>query len=155
MFTRQRLANFAHGALIVAAILSFGSFAIAAAPRKVTIGYSTIGPMATGLWMAKEIGAFDKYAIQADLVYISSGPVVTQALIGGDLDAGLGATNAVISAVLSGAPLVSVLSVANKAAMRLYVQPEIKRVEDLRPSLSLHQLRNRNFLSSSRSSRPI
>jgi ABC-type nitrate/sulfonate/bicarbonate transport system substrate-binding protein len=118
--------------LILASLILAGSQPATAAPRKISIGYSTIGPMATGLWMAKEIGAFDKYGIQADLVYISSGPVVTQALIGGDLEAGLGATNAVVSAVMSGAPLISVLSVANRAAMRLYVQPEIARVEDLR-----------------------
>ena len=132
MFTQTALKNIKHGLLIFVTISIMGSHALAAAPRKVTIGYSTIGPMATGLWMAKEIGAFDRYGIQADLVYISSGPVVAQALIGGNLDAGLGATNAVISAVLSGAPLMSVLSVANKAPMRLYVQPEIERVEDLR-----------------------
>jgi ABC-type nitrate/sulfonate/bicarbonate transport system substrate-binding protein len=132
MFTQNVLAKFKHGFLILVAISLLSSHALAAEPRKVSIGYSTIGPMATGLWMAKEIGAFDRYGIQAELVYISSGPVVTQALIGGDLDAGLGATNAVISAILSGAPLMSVLSVANKAAMRLYVQPEIERVQDLR-----------------------
>jgi ABC-type nitrate/sulfonate/bicarbonate transport system substrate-binding protein len=33
--------------------------------------------------MAKEIGAFEKYGINADLIFISSGPVVVQALIGG------------------------------------------------------------------------
>ena len=29
----------------------------AAEPRRITLGYSSIGPMATGFWMAKEIGA--------------------------------------------------------------------------------------------------
>jgi hypothetical protein len=28
----------------------------AAEPRRITLGYSSIGPMATGFWMAKEIG---------------------------------------------------------------------------------------------------
>jgi len=28
---------------------------------KFTLGYSTVGPAGTGLWMAKEIGAFEKY----------------------------------------------------------------------------------------------
>ncbi len=132
MITQKALLKCKLCFIVLLAVSVLGSQALAGGPRKVTIGYSTIGPMATGLWMAKEIGAFDKYGIQADLVFISSGPIVVQALIGGDLDAGLGATNAVISAVLSGAPLMSVLSVANKAPMRLYVQPEIKRVEDLR-----------------------
>ena len=34
--------------------------------RKFTLGYSTVGPAGTGLWMAKEIGAFEKYGIDAD-----------------------------------------------------------------------------------------
>ncbi|HEY7316874.1 MAG TPA: ABC transporter substrate-binding protein [Candidatus Binatia bacterium] len=105
---------------------------LAAGLKKLTLGYSTVGPAGTGLWMAKEIGAFEKYGIDADLIYISSGPVVVQALIGGDLQAGLAATNAVIAAVLQGAPLVSVMSLVNRPYYRLWVQPEITRIEDLR-----------------------
>lgn len=100
--------------------------------KKLTFGYSTVGPAGTGLWMAKEIGAFEKYGIDADLIFISSGPVVVPALIGGDLQAGLAATNAVIAAVLGGAPLVSVMSLVNRPYYRLWVQPEITRLEELR-----------------------
>ena len=50
-----------------------GSSAAASEPKKINFGYSTIGAMATGGWMAKEIGAFDKYGIQADLIYIPQG----------------------------------------------------------------------------------
>jgi ABC-type nitrate/sulfonate/bicarbonate transport system substrate-binding protein len=88
--------------------------------------------MATAVWMAKETKAFEKYGIQADIIFISSGPVVVQSLIGGDLQGGSGASNAVINAVLSGAPIVAVAATANRPYHRLWVQPEIKRVEDLR-----------------------
>ena len=64
--------------------------------------------------------------------FISSGPIVVQALIGGDLQAGLAATNAVISAVMAGVPLVSVMSLVNRPYYRLWVQPEITRIEELR-----------------------
>lgn len=104
----------------------------AQADTKITFAYSSIGSMATGVWMAKEIKAFEKYGIQADLIFISSGPVVVQSLIGGDLQGGSGASNAVINAVLSGAPIVAVGATANRPYHRLWVQPEIKRVEDLR-----------------------
>jgi ABC-type nitrate/sulfonate/bicarbonate transport system substrate-binding protein len=46
--------------------------------RKLTLGYSTVGPAGTGLWMAKEIGAFDKYGIDAELIFVSSGPIVVR-----------------------------------------------------------------------------
>ena len=108
------------------------SAASAAEAKKVVFGYSTIGAMAAGAWMAKEIGAYEKYGIDTELIYISSGPTVVQALLGGDVTGGIAATNAVIAAVLRGAPLVSVVSTANRPYHRLWVQPEIMRVEDLK-----------------------
>ena len=88
--------------------------------------------MAAGAWMAKEIGAYERYGIDAELIYISSGPTVVQALLGGDVTGGIAATNAVVAAVLRGAPLVSVLSTANRPYHRLWVRPEINRLEELR-----------------------
>ena len=90
----------------------------AAELKKLTVGYSTVGPAGIGLWMAKEIGAFDKYGIDAQLIFVSSGPIVVQALLGGDMQAGLAATNAVTAAVLAGAPLVSVMSLINRPYYR-------------------------------------
>jgi ABC-type nitrate/sulfonate/bicarbonate transport system substrate-binding protein len=104
----------------------------AAELRKFTLGYSTVGPAGIGLWMAKEIGAFDRNGIDAELIFVSSGPVVVQALLGGDMKAGLAATNAVTAAVLAGAPLVSVMSLINRPYFRAWVQPEITRMDELR-----------------------
>ena len=129
----KHLWKFLEGGVLGLVVLLF--FVAAGHPaelKKITLGYSTVGPAGTGLWMAKEIGAFEKYGIDADLIFISSGPVVVQALIGGDLQAGLAATNAVIAAVLGGAPLVSVMSLVNRPYYRLWVQPEITRLEELR-----------------------
>ena len=108
------------------------SQAVPAEPKKIVFAYSSIGAMATGVWMAKDSGAFEKYGLQSDVIFISSGPVVVQALIGGDLHGGSGATNAVINAILNGAPIIGVAATANKPYHRLYVQPEINRLEDLR-----------------------
>src|SRR5688572_12873974 len=92
--------------LAVGLLLFFAVGGYSAELRKLSLAYSTVGPSGTGLWMAKEIGAFEKSGINADLIFISSGPVVVQALIGGHLHGGLAAPNAVISAVMAGAPLV-------------------------------------------------
>ena len=104
----------------------------AAESKKIVFAYSSIGSMATGVWMAKDSGAFDKYGIPADIIFISSGPVVVQALIGGDLQGGSGASNAVINAVLNGAPIVAIGGTANRPYHRLFVQSEINRIEDLK-----------------------
>ena len=108
------------------------SRSFAAESRKIVFAYSSIGSMATGVWMAKDSGAFDKYGIPADIIFISSGPVVVQALIGGDLQGGSGASNAVINAVLNGAPIVAIGGTANRPYHRLFVQSEINRIEDLK-----------------------
>jgi NitT/TauT family transport system substrate-binding protein len=118
--------------ILCVSLLLFASVGTAADSKKVVFGYSTIGAMAAGAWMAKEIGAYEKYGIDAELIYISSGPTVVQALLGGDVTGGIAATNAVIAAVLRGAPLVSVISTANRPYHRFWVQPEITRLEDLK-----------------------
>ena len=108
------------------------SRSFAAESKKIVFAYSSVGSMATGVWMAKEIGAFEKNGIQADIIFISSGPVVVQALLGGDLLGGSAASNAVINAVLNGAPIVAVGGTANRPYHRLFVQPDINRLEDLK-----------------------
>ena len=118
--------------VILSALVCLTSHAAAAELKKVAFGYSSIGPMMHGLWMAKEIGAFEKHGLEAELIFIASGPVVMQALLGGDLHAGLAATSAVIGAASKGAPIVAVANMASRPYHRLWVQPDINRVEDLK-----------------------
>ena len=126
------LKPFASTMLVALVVLCSASKGTSAELKKVVFGYSTIGAMAAGAWMAKEIGAYEKYGIDTELIYISSGPTVVQALLGGDVTGGIAATNAVIAAVLRGAPLVSVISTANRPYHRFWVRPEITRIEDLK-----------------------
>ena len=119
--------------LFFAALLlpSMPASSVAQAPPKVTVAYSAVSPIFAGVWMAKEIGAFEKHGLKADLVYISSGSVTVQAMVGGNLDMSVAASNAVVSSILRGAPLIAVGSVTNRPAMSLFVQPEITRPEQL------------------------
>ena len=99
---------------------------------KLTIGYSSTGPTAVGLWTAKEIGAFSKYGVEPNFVFISSSPVMVPALIGGDVQCAVAGANAVIAAALGGAPIVAIASLANRPYLRLWAQTEYQRVEELR-----------------------
>jgi len=125
-------AYFTAGLLVFCWTLAGPASGICGDLKKVVLGYSTVGAMAAGSWMAKEIRAYEKYGIDAELIYISSGPTVVQALLGGDLFGGIAATNATIAASLRGAPLVSVLSTANRPYHRLFVQPEINDIQELK-----------------------
>lgn len=129
----RRLAKFAvHAALAWLLLPLIVNQVHAAEKAKLTIGYSTTGPTAVGLWMAKEIGAFSKYGVEPNFVFISSSPVMVPALIGGDVQCAIAGANAVIAAALGGAPIVSVASLANRPYLRLWAQPEFNRVEELR-----------------------
>jgi NitT/TauT family transport system substrate-binding protein len=100
-------------------------------PPKVSVAYAAISPIFAGVWMTKEIGAFEKHGLKSELVYISSGSITVQAMVGGNLDMSIAASNAVVSSILRGAPLLAVGSITNRPAMSLFVQPEISRPEQL------------------------
>ena len=101
-------------------------------PReKIAFAYAAISPSMAGVWMAKEIGAFERHGLNAELVYISSGATAIQALVGGSVQAALGASNAVVAATLKGAPMIAVASNTSRPGMQLWVQPEIQRAEQL------------------------
>lgn len=103
----------------------------AGAQQRIKAAYASISANFAGLWVAKEIGAFEKHGLSADILYIASGSVTVQAMMGGDVHMAIGASNAVIGAILHGAPLVAVGSVANRPAMVLWAQPEITRPDQL------------------------
>ena len=128
------LRSVTHRRSIFVTIVFFGivAYCAAHAQSRAKFAYSSVGSMATGVWMAKESGALEKYGLQSDIIFISSGPVVVQALIGGDLLGGSAASNAVINAVLNGAPIVAVGGTANRPYHRLFVQSDINRLEDLK-----------------------
>jgi ABC-type nitrate/sulfonate/bicarbonate transport system substrate-binding protein len=119
-------------AILLAMVFPGAISSAAEAPKeKITFGWAAVSPTMAGVWMAKEIGAFDKYGLNAELIYISSGAVVVQALVGGSVTAALGASNAVVAAILKGAPIVAVGSNTSRPGMVLWVQPEISRPDQL------------------------
>ena len=94
--------------LVAVSLLALSRPSTAQTPPKVTIAYAAVSPIFAGVWMAKEMGAFEKHGVKADLIYISSGSVTVQAMVGGNLDMSVAASNAVVSSILRGAPLVAV-----------------------------------------------
>lgn len=101
-------------------------------PReRITFAYASISPSMSAVWMAKEIGAFERNGLNADLVYIASGATTIQALVSGSVQAALGASNAVVAATIKGAPIIAVGGNSSRPGMQLWVQPEIQRAEQL------------------------
>src|ERR1051325_3376888 len=101
-------------------------------PReRISFAYAAISPSMSAVWMAKEIGAFERNGLNAEIVYIASGATTIQALVSGSVQAALGASNAVIGATVKGAPIIAVAGNSSRPGMQLWVQPEIQRAEQL------------------------
>jgi NitT/TauT family transport system substrate-binding protein len=118
-------------ALISIFVFPLHTAAVETAKEKISFAYSAISPTMAGVWMAKETGAFERHGLSADLVYISSGAIAIQALVAGSVHAALGASNAVVAAIVKGAPIIAVSSNTSRPGMALWVQPEIQRPEQL------------------------
>ena len=117
--------------LILAVLFPFSVHSAELAKEKISVAYASISPSMSGIWMAKEIGAFERQGLNVDLIYISSGATAIQGLVAGSVQAALGASNAVVAAILKGAPIIAVSNNTSRPGMALWVQPEIQRAEQL------------------------
>jgi NitT/TauT family transport system substrate-binding protein len=98
------------------------------------IGFHSARTMSQAMpWIAEEAGLFRKYELDFQLVYISSAPIVTAALLGGDAQVAISGGEAIVRAHAQGATdLVFVGSAKNTLTHSILGKPEIKRPEDLK-----------------------
>jgi NitT/TauT family transport system substrate-binding protein len=123
------------GAIVIAGIITVlpSSLRIAssdAAP--VRVAYSAISGAMGPLWVAHDLGIFNRYGLDVQLLYIGGGSVVTQALLGGDVQFVRLGANAVVQASLRGAELKMIANTINRLVFSLMSKPEIKSPADLK-----------------------
>ena len=98
------------------------------------IGFHSARTMSQAMpWICEEAGLFRKYELDFQLVYISSAPIVTAAILGGDAQVAISGGEAIIRAYAQGATdLVFIGSAKNTLTHSILAKPNIKRPEDLR-----------------------
>jgi NitT/TauT family transport system substrate-binding protein len=98
------------------------------------IGFHSARTMSQAMpWICEEAGLFRKYDLDFQLVYISSAPIVTAAILGGDAQVAISGGEAIIRAYAQGATdLVFIGSAKNTLTHSILAKPNIKRPEDLR-----------------------
>jgi NitT/TauT family transport system substrate-binding protein len=115
-----------------ALILAFGLFCRAAdAADRVKASYAAVNASQSPLWVAQDRGFFGKYGIEADLVFISSGSLNVQALVGNTVQFAAGGP-AALEARLRGPKLVTIANPLTLLASNLVSHPDIKSVADLK-----------------------
>jgi NitT/TauT family transport system substrate-binding protein len=113
-------------------ILGFMPYTGSAADK--LIGFHSARTMSQSMpWIAEEVGLFRKNDIDFQLVYISSSPMVTAALLSGDGEVAINGGEGIIRAYIQGATdLVFVGSAKNTLTHSILAKPEIKKPEDLK-----------------------
>ena len=100
--------------------------------NKVIIGYANFSPTYAPVWVAKEIGFFDKYNVNADIIFIRGGAMGTQALVSRSFDVIIAGGVAAIEAALAGAELVIVAVPANRMDQAFVARKEITHPAQLK-----------------------
>ena len=93
--------------------------------NKVTIGYANFSPTYAPVWIAKEMGFFDRHNLNADIIFVRGGAMGTQALVSRSFDFIVAGGVAAVEAALSGAAIVIVAVPANRMDQVFVARKEI------------------------------
>jgi len=106
--------------------------AAAIAAEKLLIVHSALNLLTSPLWMAKEKGYFSKYGLDVETVYIPSGTLGMQSLLGGEAKIIVADGSSAINARLRGAPVKIFLGMVNFYPNPFFSTPDIKTPADLK-----------------------
>ena len=130
----------AHLKLSLIALFFVGSFLflfiplLSAQDKKLepfTISYASVSGTRAPLWIAQDLGLFEKYGLDVNLVYIASGVISVNALLSGSVDIIAASGSSAVSAAARGAPLVIIASLGH-IAYKLIALPSITTVQGLK-----------------------
>jgi NitT/TauT family transport system substrate-binding protein len=119
--------------LVAAAVLGFAVSAGSAAAqglKKIRIGYPSLSFRQSNVWVAKEMGLFNKYGLEVEPIFLRGGQMATQALVAGDPP--IVNIGTVVQASLRGHNLVLVAAVENNYDQIVFARPSITRLEQLK-----------------------
>jgi ABC-type nitrate/sulfonate/bicarbonate transport system substrate-binding protein len=117
--------------VLVLALVSFNS-AAALGATKLTIGHSTINPRISPLWIAQEKGFFQKYGIDATLVFVRNTPLMIAAMKAGTIPIAYGGGSGILGASVTESDLRVLATFSGKMTNNVVARPGIKTPNELR-----------------------
>jgi len=123
---------FCHSAIVLLALLlaSIGE-AQEKTLQPLVVSYSSFTGNRAPLWIAKDLGLYEKYGLDVKLVSIAAGSVSLTALLGGNVHLTTDSSSGVVGAVARGAPIVTV-STNGTLPYQLIAVSSIKSPADLK-----------------------
>ncbi len=98
---------------------------------RVKASYAAVNASQSPLWVAHDHGFFSKYGLDVDLIYISSGSLNVQALVGNTVQFAAGGP-AALEARLRGLKLVTIANPLPVLASNLVTVQDVKTIADLK-----------------------
>ncbi len=126
----MRIARSFTRAIPVIALFCVAS-AAQAQKETLTVSYASVSGTRAPLWIAKELGLYEKYGIDGNLVYIASGVTSVNALLGGSVQVIAASGSSAVGAAANGAPVVIMASLG-AIAYKLIANPSIASVPALK-----------------------
>jgi NitT/TauT family transport system substrate-binding protein len=96
-------------------------------PVDIKFGYPTQGASMLPLWVAKEMGIFEKYGVNAELIYIAGTPKVQETLNSDGIDVGLIGVDSVGKAKVAGIDSIILSAVADRISLYVYGQKDVNK----------------------------
>jgi ABC-type nitrate/sulfonate/bicarbonate transport system substrate-binding protein len=118
--------------LILALVLVSFAPTAALGAAKLTIGHSTINPRISPLWIAQEKGFFQKYGIDATLVFVRNTPLMIAAMKAGTIPIAYGGGSGILGASVTESDLRVLATFSGKMTNNVVGRPAIKTPKDLR-----------------------
>jgi ABC-type nitrate/sulfonate/bicarbonate transport system substrate-binding protein len=122
-----------HIAVAVLLTLPFARASVAQEKKlePLIVSYSSFTGNRAPLWIAKELGLYEKYGLDVKLISIAAGSVSLTALLAGNVHLTTDSSSGVVSAAARGAPVVTV-STNGALPYQLVALPSIKSPAELR-----------------------
>jgi len=117
-----------------AALLFVFASAVAAQEKKLeplVVSYASVSGSRAPLWIAKEMGLFEKYGLDGNPIFVPAGYPSISALISGDVQFIATGGSLVAAASAQGAPVVMVATLGS-IAYKLMAHPSISSIKDLK-----------------------
>ena len=119
--------------IFLAAFLSGAGRAVAQKqPTKMTVGYSAAGGQYINLFVAKELGIFEKHGLDVTLNQINSSSQAVASLRSNSVDVAMGPGGVIFDAIAKGVTDFTIFGECMPyTVLEVWVQPNIKSVKDL------------------------
>jgi ABC-type nitrate/sulfonate/bicarbonate transport system substrate-binding protein len=118
---------------VVLFLLWSGASTVHAQSRsRVVIGYPTINPRITPLWIAQEKGYFQRYGIDTTLVFVRNTPLLIAGMKSGSIPIAYGGGSGILNASVGESDLKILATFTGKMTNNLVARPAIKTAKELR-----------------------